>query len=213
MPKKAYTKDDNLMPDVSLPDDEPSKETPRNKKIDALPDVREEKSTVNENDIFDDTPKPKKKVKRNVELEIEENASDLNVKQGRRVGTKDSKPRKKRYGGGKKINQTALDNLAKARAKRQENIARRKAEKAKREEEAKKPQIEKPKRRQATREEIENNFFSLMDKYETRKLKKKQAREAEEAKKRAQAKPKARPQVAQKIVKKQPEKSVWDDYF
>ena len=64
MPKKAYTKDDNLMPDVSLPDDEPSQETPRNKKIDALPDVREEKSTVKEEDIFDDTPKPKKKAKR-----------------------------------------------------------------------------------------------------------------------------------------------------
>ena len=102
MPKKAYTKDDNLMPDVSLPDDKPPQEKPRNRKIDALPDVREDKSTVNENDIFDDTPKPKKKVKRNVELEIEENASDLNVKQGRRVGTKDSKPRKKRYGGGNK---------------------------------------------------------------------------------------------------------------
>ena len=211
MPKKAYTKDDNLMPDVSLPDDEPSEETPRNKKIDALPDVREEKSTVKEEDIFDDTPKPKKKATRNVKLEIED--SDLDIKQGRRHGVKDSKPRKKRYGGGKQISQKALDNLAKARAARQANIARRKAEKAKREEEAKKPQIEQPKRRQATREEIENNFFSLMDKYETRKLKKKQAREAEEAKKRAQAKPKARPQVAQKIVKKQPEKSVWDDYF
>ena len=104
-----------------------------------------------------------------------------------------------------------MDNLAKARAKRQENIARRKAEKAKREEEAKKPQIEKVKRRQPTREEIETNFFDMMDKYETRKVKRRQAREAEEAKKRA--KPKARAPVAQKIVKKQPEKSVWDDYF
>ena len=211
MPKKAYTKDDNLMPDVSLPDDEPSQEKPTNKKIDALPDVKQEKSMVHEEDIFDDTPKPKKKAKRNVKLEIEE--SDLDVKQGRRTGTKDSKPRKKRYGGGKKINQAALDNLAKARAARQANIARRKAEKTKRDEEAKKPQIEKPKRRQPSREEIENNFFSLMDKYETRKTKRKQAREAEEAKKRAQAKPKPRAPVAQKIVKKQPEKSVWDDYF
>ena len=211
MPKKAYTKDDNLMPDVSLPDDEPSQETPRNKKIDALPDVRQEKSTVHEEDIFDDTPKPKKKVKRNVKLEIEDR--ELDIRQGRRTGTKDSKPRKKRYGGGKKINQAALDNLAKARAARQANIARRKAEKAKREQEAKKPQIEKPKRRQPTREEIENNFFDMMDKYETRKMKRRQAREAEEAKKRAQAKPKPRAPVAQKIVKKQPEKSVWDDYF
>ena len=211
MPKKAYTKDDNLMPDVSLPDDEPSQETPTNKKIDALPDVKQEKSTVHEEDIFDDAPKPKKKAKRNVKLEIEE--SDLDVKQGRRTGTKDSKPRKKRYGGGKQISQKALDNLAKARAARQANIARRKAEKAKREQEAKKPQIEKPKRRQPTREEIENNFFDMMDKYETRKMKRRQAREAEEAKKRAQAKPKPRAPVAQKIVKKQPEKSVWDDYF
>ena len=77
----------------------------------------------------------------------------------------------------------------------------------------KKPQIEKPKRRQPTREEIENNFFDMMDKYETRKMKRRQAREAEEAKKRAQAKQKPRAPVAQKIVKKQPEKSVWDDYF
>ena len=107
MPKKAYTKDDNLMPDVSLPDDEPSQETPTNKKIDALPDVKQEKSTVHEEDIFDDTPKPKKKAKRNVKLEIEE--SDLDVKQGRRTGTKDSKPRKKRYAGGKQISQKALD--------------------------------------------------------------------------------------------------------
>ena len=166
MPKKAYTKDDNLMPDVSLPDDKPSQEKPTNKKLDALPDVREEKSTVKEEDIFDDAPKPKKRVKRNVKLEIED--SDLDVKQGRRFETKDTKPRRKRYGGGKKISQAALDNLAKARAKRQENIARRKAEKAKKETEAKKPQIEKPKRRQPTREQVETNFFDLMDKYETR---------------------------------------------
>jgi hypothetical protein len=210
MPKKAYTKDDNLMPDVSLPDDKPSQEKPTNKKLDALPDVREDKSTVKEEDIFDDAPKQKKKkVKRNVKLEIEDN--DLDVKQGRKHGVKDSKPRRKRYGGGKKISQAALDNLAKARAKRQENIARRKAEKAKKETEAKKPQIEKPKRRQPTREEVETNFFDLMDKYETRKVKRKQAREAEEAKR--QTKSRLKPQVAQKIVKKQPEKSVWDDYF
>ena len=53
MPKKAYTKDDNLMPDVSLPDDKPSQQKPTNKKLDALPDVREEKSTVKEEDIFE----------------------------------------------------------------------------------------------------------------------------------------------------------------
>ena len=64
-------------------------------------------------------------------LEIEED--DLHVTQGRKAGRKDTKPRKKRYGGGKTISQKALDNLAKARAKRQENIARRKAEKAKKE--------------------------------------------------------------------------------
>ena len=60
---------------------------------------------------------------------------------------------------------------------------------------------------------IADNFFDMMDRYETRKVKRRQAREAEEAKKRAQAKPKARAPVAQKIVKKPPEKSVWDDYF
>ena len=79
MPKKAYTKDDNLMPDVSLPDDEPSQETPRNKKIDALPDVREEKSTVKEEDIFDDTPKPKKKAKHRHQDKQKQNKINLNL--------------------------------------------------------------------------------------------------------------------------------------
>ena len=208
MPKRAYS-DDNLMPDVSIPDDTPSQHKPTNKKIDSLPDVTESKTEVREEDIFDQTPrKPtRKKKEQAVKLEIEED--DLNITQGRKAGRKDTKPRKKRYGGGKTISQKALDNLAKARAKRQENIARRKAEKAKREQEAKQPKIEKPKRRQPSREEIESNFFSLMDKYEARKLKRKQEREAEEAKK----KPQAKPQVAQKIVKKPAERNVWDDYF
>ena len=208
MPKRAYS-DDNLMPDVSIPDDTPSQDKPTNKKIDTLPDVTETKTSVREEDIFDETPrKPaRKKKEQAVQLQIKED--DLNITQGRKAGRKDTKPRKKRYGGGKTISQKALDNLAKARAKRQENIARRKAEKAKREQEAKQPKMEKPKRRQPSREEIESNFFSLMDKYEARKLKRKQEREAQEAKK----KPQAKPQVAQKIVKKPAERNVWDDYF
>ena len=48
------------MPDVSLPDDEPLKKR-QQEKIDALPDVKQEKSTVHEEDIFDDTPNQRKK--------------------------------------------------------------------------------------------------------------------------------------------------------
>ena len=162
MPKRAYS-DDNLMPDVSIPeDDTPSKDKPAtNKKIDTLPDVTETKTEVREEDIFEDTPRKPARKKKEQAVKLEINEDDLHITQGRKAGRKDTKPRKKRYGGGKTISQKALDNLAKARAKRQENIARRKAEKAKREQEAKQPKIEKPKRRQPSREDIENNFFFL----------------------------------------------------
>ena len=90
MVKKAYQSNDNIMPDVSLPDDKPSEGKQENKKIDQLPDVREEKKGINEEDIFDNTPRPKTKPKKNVKLEIEEDDSD--VKQGRRRWWEKNKP-------------------------------------------------------------------------------------------------------------------------
>ena len=50
---------------MSIPDDKASsKEKPTNKKIDTLPDVTETKTSVREEDIFDETPrKPTKRKK------------------------------------------------------------------------------------------------------------------------------------------------------
>lgn len=157
-------------------------------------------------------------------------------KAGRKTGQKDSVKRKSRYGG--KMTEKQLATLAKARAKSVEVRKQRKlameAEKAKAAELAKvaaatpvpatpvasKPvNIPKP-RRQASRQEVETDFFNLMDRYYQKRdgvkaARKKQALE-EEGRKRAGAEAEKKAEAAKPrssyFLRKKPERN-WDDFF
>jgi hypothetical protein len=230
---KAYS-DDNVLPTIPEPNSKEEEE--------ALPEISDDAApTRKEEEMFDVKPK-RKRAKKKVVMEVKEqldiDAELSKIKpSGRTKGQKDTFQRKKRYGGGKKMTQQALDNLAKARAKAAANRKRRKELlelKKKQEEEAKdssnKSEISeniiktplkqvKPTpqtRRRPTTDEVESNFFNLMDKYYV-----KRDRVKAERKKKAQLEAKAHHQKRIKqtkptpnIVKKKSHQfNNWDSLF
>ena len=240
---KAYSSD-NVLPTIP----EPNKKKEEEKEV--LPDVSDDAApTRQEEDMFDVKPKRKRGKKKvvmevNEQLDIDAELSKMKTS-GRTKGQKDTKERKKRYGGGKKMSQQALDNLAKARAKAAANRKRRKellALKKEQEEEnttssnkmetstssnkmeilenkvkAPPKQVKLPQtRRRPTKDEVESNFFNLMDKYYV-----KRDRVKAERKKKAQLEAKAHHQKRVKqtkpthsIVKKKSHQfNNWDSLF
>jgi len=179
----TYTSD-NVLPTIPEPKTQDTEEEQ------VLPELSDDVTTTRKEDEIFDVKKTKKKkkekkqvtmtVKEDLELDLDAELSKLKTA-GRKKGTKDTKQRKKRYNG--KMSQQALDNLAKARAKAAANRKRRKellALKKQKEDEnstisnkmvnpknianpAKKVVVKQ--RRQPTKEEIESNFFNMMDKY------------------------------------------------
>jgi hypothetical protein len=153
---------------------------------------------------------------------------------GRKPGQKDVVKRKSRYGG--KMTEKQLETLAKARAKSVEVRKQRKlameAAKAKAVAEhakvataptpavASKPVNIPPPRRRVSRQEVETDFFNLMDRYYQKRdgvkaTRKKQAadtearkRETAEAEKKAAA---IKPKTSY-FLRKKPERN-WDDFF
>ena len=231
---KAYSSD-NVLPTIP----EPNKKKEEEKEV--LPDLSDDAApTRKEEDMFDVKPK-RKRAKKKVVMEVKEQL-DIDAElskmktSGRTKGQKDTKERKKRYGGGKKMSQQALDNLAKARAKAAANRKRRKEllELKKKQEEEKQTtsnkienvenkvkappkQVKLPQtRRRPTKDEVESNFFNLMDKYYV-----KRDRVKAERKKKAQLEAKAHHQKRVKqtkpthsIVKKKSHQfNNWDSLF
>ncbi len=234
---KTYSSD-NVLPTIPEPKQQKQEEN------EVLPelsdDVTEEIPVRKEEEMFDVKPKQKKKkkkvvmeVKEDLELDIDKELSKLKTT-GRSKGQKDTKQRKKRYGGGKQMSQQALDNLAKARAKAAANRKRRKEllELKKKQEEEKSTSFNKmekekntvkitPKqvisqRRQPTKEEIEANFFNMMDKYYVKrdKMKAERKKKAQLEAKTHQQKQRQNTKPTPSIVKQKSYKfNNWDSLF
>lgn len=207
---KAYSSD-NVLP--TIPEPEKKKEEEKEVLPELSDDVVDDTPVRKEEDMFDVKPKRKKTKKKVVmevkeQVDIDEELSKLKTT-GRSKGQKDTKQRKKRYGGGKKMTQQALDNLAKARAKAAANRKRRKEllELKKKQEDEKPKEIQenklktppkqiRPQRRQPTKEEVESNFFNMMDKYYVKRDKMKAER-----KQKAQLEAKAQQQKQRQYTK------------